>query len=175
MAGAGVGAGGGAGGGGVALTSASICGIWICCCCCCCCWVRLLTNSSCWVFRVWICCWKASCTGWTTEEYSVMRVAWEEHGSQRSACATPGPRPSGAAQRQTPGEHPEGCGGAVGSKVQGPKACVGSSCKITNSGLTPTEHLNLARRGNGQCCSSSESPHKGDTQGRPCPRLTHRH
>lgn len=63
----------GAWGGGVDFTSFSSGGICICCCCCC---VKLFTNSSCWVFRFCICCWKATCTGCTTVAYSVIKFAW---------------------------------------------------------------------------------------------------
>lgn len=42
-----------------------------------CCCFRLATNSSCWVFRTWICCWKASWIGCTTAAYSVIKDAYE--------------------------------------------------------------------------------------------------
>lgn len=85
--GAEAGAAAGAWGGGVDFTSFSRGGICICCCCCCC--VKLFTNSSCWVFKFWICCWKATCTGCTTVAYSVIKFAWEKEINEEQVNTVP--------------------------------------------------------------------------------------
>lgn len=41
---------------------------------------RLVTNSSCWVFKAWICRWKASWIGCTAAAYSVIKDAWGPEG-----------------------------------------------------------------------------------------------
>ena len=98
-----------------------------------------------------------------------MRVAW---GRTWKPALSMWDSRSGTLWSST-GQHPEGWGDAVGSKVQGSKAGEGLSRKIVNLGLTTTEHLNLARCSKDQCRGSLEFPHKGNTQGRPCPGLTH--